>query len=484
MVTYGLLIELKPCIFLAYLSFPSSQTNNSTSFETLHEAPLAVTRYRRLIMAKNLQPSVVERLPVTPVIVPRAEHCISRKAISEAALNVLYRLKNAGYGAYLVGGGVRDLLLGRVPKDFDVATDARPEQVRELFRNCRLIGRRFRLAHVRYGSEIIEVATFRAGEQLQGDRVTEEGRILRDNVYGQLEDDVWRRDFTVNALYYDVRDFTVVDYVGGMKDIEAGRLRLIGEPQHRYREDPVRLLRAVRFAVKLGMRIDPETERPIKEMAPLLEEIPVARLFEEVLKLFLGGYAAQTFAALRHHELLQWLFPQLEHCLAGHDAASTDRLVMRALENTDERLAQSKPVTPAFLMAAFLWTPVRERSAHYISDGVPPMEALQLAADAVLSKQVATLAIPRRLTKITREIWSMQPRFERRTGKRAERLAAHPRFRAAYDFLLLRADSGEDVQELCQWWAQYHANAPQERGSVTNGEPRRARRPRRRRPRD
>ena len=434
-------------------------------------------------MSPKPKSSEVIPLPIAPVILPRSEHCISRKGISEGALKVLYRLNNAGYGAYLVGGGVRDLLLGRVPKDFDVATDARPEQVRELFRSCRLIGRRFRLAHVRVGGEIIEVATFRAGEHLLGDRVAEDGRILRDNIYGQLEDDVWRRDFTVNALYYNIRDYTVVDYVGGIQDIQAGRLRLIGEPQHRYREDPVRLLRAVRFAVKLGLRIDTASEQPITEMAPLLEEIPVARLFEEVLKLFLGGYAAQTFAALRHHELLQWLFPQLEQSLAQADAASTDRLVMQALVNTDVRLAEGKPVTPAFLMAAFLWTPVRGRCEDYIRDGVPTMEAMYLAADAVLSKQVATLAIPRRLTKITREIWSMQPRFERRTGKRAQRLAGHPRFRAAYDFLLLRREAGEDVHELCEWWAEYHAGAPQTRDS-TDAEPRRARRPRRRLPRN
>lgn len=435
-------------------------------------------------MSQDSKSSAVTSLPIAPVVLPRSEHCISRKGISEGALKVLYRLNNAGYGAYLVGGGVRDLLLGRIPKDFDIATDARPEQVRELFRSCRLIGRRFRLAHVRFGSEIIEVATFRAGEHLQGDRVTEEGRILRDNVYGRLEDDVWRRDFTVNALYYNINDYSVIDYVGGIKDIEAGRLRLIGEPEHRYREDPVRLLRAIRFAVKLGLRIDAETERPIKEMAPLLEEIPVARLFEEVLKLFLGGYAAQTFAALRHHELLQWLFPQLEAILSTDEATVTDRLVMQALENTDERLAAGKPVTPAFLMAAFLWTPVRQRCDRFIRDGVPTMEALQLAADAVLSKQVATLAIPRRLTKITREIWTMQPRFERRKGKRAQRLAGHPRFRAGYDFLLLRRDAGEDVHELCDWWAEYHAQAPQAGPTTTDGEQqRRARRPRRRHPR-
>ena len=252
----------------------------------------------------------VSRLKIKPTIIPRDQHRVSRDFISENALKVLYRLKNAGYKAYLVGGGVRDILLGREPKDFDVVTDARPEQIRELFRNCRLIGRRFRLAHVRFGEEIIEVSTFRAPHHIsdQGEGHVEEGRIIRDNVYGDIDDDVWRRDFTINALFYNIEDFSIVDYVGGVKDLEAGQVRVIGDPAQRYTEDPVRMLRAVRFATKLGLRIHPEAEAPMSQCAELLKDIPPARLFEEFLKLFMGGCALQTFESLRHYDWFQRIF--------------------------------------------------------------------------------------------------------------------------------------------------------------------------------
>ncbi|HEB98384.1 MAG TPA: polynucleotide adenylyltransferase PcnB, partial [Thiotrichales bacterium] len=269
-------------------------------------------------MARPIRQEFTDIDPQQPVIIPRAEHGISRSNISPNALKVLYRLRSAGYRACLVGGGVRDLLLGREPKDFDVATDARPEEVRKLFRNCRLVGRRFRLAHVVFGREVIEVATFRGRHDAaeEGETATsEEGRILRDNVYGTIEEDAWRRDFTVNALYYDIEDFSVRDYVGGMEDLRAGVLRLIGDPEARYREDPVRMLRAVRFAVKLGFRIEPATEAPIESLAHLLFEIPPARLFEEVLKLFQGGMALETFEMLRHYDLFGKLFPLTEEVL-------------------------------------------------------------------------------------------------------------------------------------------------------------------------
>ena len=391
-------------------------------------------------------------------IYARNEHCISRKMISPSALKVLYRLDGAGFRACLVGGGVRDLLLGREPKDFDVATDASPDQVRELFRNCRLIGRRFRLAHVRFGPEIIEVATFRAAHDEEANdhgEMSDEGRILRDNVYGDIEDDVWRRDFTVNGLYYDIHDFSVIDYVGGVEDLEKGVLRVIGDPELRYREDPVRMLRAVRFAVKLGFNLDEACARPLPQLAGLLDAISPARLFDEALKLFHGGYALQSFAALRHHHLFEHLFPLAEAALSHehHDFPAT--LIGRALDNTDVRIAQGRSVTPAFLLAALLWDALEERRQDLEAEGMEPAEALGLAADQVLAKQVARLAVPRRFTQITRDIWSMQPRLVELSPKRARRAFENPRFRAAYDFLKLRAEAGDDAADYASWWTDF-----------------------------
>lgn len=375
---------------------------------------------------------------------------------------MLYRLRSAGYQGYLVGGGVRDLLLGREPKDFDIATDAKPEEIRELFRNCRLIGRRFRLAHVRFRDEVIEVATFRAlheqgddADEESGEREMENGRILRDNVFGTIEEDAWRRDFTVNALFYNVDDFSVVDYVGGMTDLNDGVLRLIGDPEQRYREDPVRMLRAARFAAKLGFIIHPGTEAPIARLASLLLEIPPARLFEEVLKLFLGGCAVQTFEKLRHYGLFAHLFPQTERSLAHEEKGFPITFVARALENTDSRIAEGKPVTPAFLFAALLWEPVRERAAQLRAEGADEQVAMQQAADEVLARQIERVSIPRRFSVPMREIWQLQWRLARPGGKRAWRLAGHPRFRAGYDFLLLRAESGEIEPAMAEWWTRF-----------------------------
>ncbi|MGZ8193685.1 MAG: polynucleotide adenylyltransferase PcnB, partial [Methylobacter sp.] len=294
-------------------------------------------------------------------IYPRSEHNISRTQVSENALKVLYRLQKSGFDAYLVGGCVRDLLLGREPKDFDVATNADPEQIRKIFRNCRLIGRRFRLAHIHFGREVIEVATFRGAGEEQDDKqmLNKEGRLLRDNVYGTIEEDVWRRDFTVNALYYNIRDFSVVDYTGGMEDHRTGTLRLIGDPETRFREDPVRMLRAVRFAVKLGFKLHPDCEKSIPELAELLSNIPSARLYDETLKLFLSGYALQTFEMLRHYGLFKVLFPATESSLAIEENGFPKLLLIKALENSDNRIAEGKTVTAYFLLAAFLWEPVR-----------------------------------------------------------------------------------------------------------------------------
>jgi poly(A) polymerase len=397
-----------------------------------------------------------------PTIIPRSEHGITRANISPSALKVLYRLKDAGYQGCLVGGGVRDLLLGREPKDFDVATDAHPDEVRQLFRNCRLIGRRFRLAHVVFGREIIEVATFRGRQNGVEDdddsdaSVSDEGRILRDNVYGSIEEDAWRRDFSVNALYYDIADYSVRDYVGGMADLKAGVLRMIGDPEARYREDPVRMLRAARFAAKLGFRLDAATAAPIPRLAELLQDIAPSRIYEEVLKLFLSGEGVASFELLRQYNLFGQLFPHTEAALAREIDGHPQILISRALENTDRRIDEDKPVTPAFLFAALLWPPVQQRWKATAAD-MGDLAALQSAGGWIVSEQSGHTAIPKRFSLPMREIWQLQPRFEQTSGRAPARLVTHPRFRAAYDFLLLRGEAGEVDQTLCDWWTEFQA---------------------------
>ena len=394
-------------------------------------------------------------------IIPREEHNISRDNISDAALKVLYRLKNAGFAGYLVGGSVRDLLLGREPKDFDVVTDATPAQIRELFRNSRLIGRRFRLAHVHYGDEIVEVSTFRAPHHIDdSEGHVIDGRIIRDNVYGTIDDDVWRRDFTVNALFYNIADESVVDYVNGMHDIRSCCIRLIGDPRQRFVEDPVRLLRAVRFATKLGFRISRDTERHIPELASSLGGIAPARLFEECLKLFFNGYGLQTFEQLRHYHLFGELFPQTEEALTHQQGGFPYTFVANALRNTDNRLVENKPVTPGFLLAALLWLPMDRLARDHVAQGLSEMNAIMLAGDIVISRQTRSTSVPRRFTRMARDIWQMQPRLARHSNRRPHRLIENPRFRAAYDFLLLRAESGEAVTELADWWTQFQKDNP------------------------
>ncbi len=415
-----------------------------------------------------------------PKVYARAEHNISRTQVSENALKVLYRLKKAGFEAYLVGGCVRDLLLGREPKDFDVVTDAHPEQVRKVFRNCRLVGRRFRLAHVYFGREIIEVATFRgAGDEQNDSQIQndDEGRLLRDNVYGSIEEDVRRRDFTVNSLYYNIRDFSVIDYVGGMQDHAEGILRLIGDPETRFREDPVRMLRAVRFAVKLGFKIDPGCEKPLHELADLLYNIPAARLFDEVLKLFLSGGALQTFEMLRHYGLFQALFPAVERSLEVEEESFPRLFLVKALENSDTRIAEGKTVTAYFLFSAFLWDAVRTQAQAFIRVGVATNIAFQDAANAVISEQIKRIAFPRRITLAMREVWILQSRFEHRQGSRPFRLLSHPRFRAAYDFLLLRiATEGVDP-ELGEWWTKFQVADEDEQKTMLKASPKPRRKP-------
>lgn len=421
------------------------------------------------------------------MIIPRSEHSISRANISPNALKVLYHLNEAGHEAYLVGGSVRDLLLGREPKDFDVATSAHPDTVRALFRNSRLIGRRFRLAHVRYGREIVEVATFRAQHDAHGEggRVAEDGMLVRDNVYGTLEDDAWRRDFTINALYYDVRDFSVVDYTCGLQDLRDGVLRLIGEPEQRFHEDPVRMLRAVRFGAKLGFRLEDTMMQAMHALGVLLEAVPPARLFDEVLKLFQGGVALTTFELMRHYGLFGHLFPETERALATVDEGPEHNLLPRALGNTDARIAAGKPVTPAFLFAALMWPPVRHRVRELEADGASDLEALQEAGQVMVERQAQRVAFPRRFSAQSREIWAMQARLPRRGGKRPARLFEHPRFRAAYDFLLLRHAAGEEgLGELCDWWTKFQESdhADQQTLRPTSDTARsRHRRPRKRR---
>jgi len=381
---------------------------------------------------------------------------------------VVNRLTHAGYEAYLVGGCVRDMLLGRTPKDFDVATSAHPEQVEQLFRNCRLIGRRFRLAHIRFGREIVEVATFRGGHDNDGgDGHSEDGRIVRDNVFGKtLEEDAWRRDFTVNSLYFNVNEFAVLDFTGGMAHLKAGTLQLMGDPALRYREDPVRMLRAVRFAAKLGFSIHPDSAAPLLELGGLLEGVPAARLFEEILKLFMGGHAVQTFKLLRDYQLLSHLFPQTAASLQQNPAA--EALLLQALANTDARIAEDKPVTPAFLFAALLWEPVQQAAAQLQSQEMGEIQALQVASEMVVARQIRRTALPKRFSVPMREIWALQPRLRQRSGKRSLRLLAHPRFRAAYDFLLLRASAGEDLQELCDWWTELQGAETGEQQNMVN----------------
>ncbi|MDX2456859.1 MAG: polynucleotide adenylyltransferase PcnB [Gammaproteobacteria bacterium] len=416
-------------------------------------------------------------------VIPRSEHPVSRANISPNALKVLYRLKESGYQAHLVGGGVRDLLLGREPKDFDIATDAHPEDVRRLFRNCRLIGRRFRLAHVMFGREIIEVATFRALHEESGDKsvqhIDDEGRLVRDNVYGDIEGDAFRRDFTVNALYYNIADYSIIDYTGGMADIQAGLLRIIGDPDTRYREDPVRMLRVVRFATKLGFRLEAATEAPITRLAPLLGDIPPARLFDEMLKLFMGGEALANFEMLRHYGLFEQLFPMTEQSLS-REGNYFQALVSRGMANTDARIEQGKPVTPAFLFAVFLWQPVRERAAQLEAEGQHPVQTLQHAGSQIILEQAGVMATPRRFSLPMREIWMLQLRLENKSGRRSKRVLSHPRFRAAYDFLLLRAEAGEVSKDLADWWTDFQETNPQEQ-ATTSVRPRKRRRNRSRR---
>ncbi|MEO6171109.1 MAG: polynucleotide adenylyltransferase PcnB [Lysobacter sp.] len=389
-------------------------------------------------------------------VIPRDQHNVSRKDISPNALRVLYRLRDGGFSAYLVGGAVRDLLAGRQPKDFDIATSATPEEVKQLFRNCRLIGRRFRLAHVVFGREIIEVATFRANtDDGSGDRELHEGgRLLRDNVYGTIEDDAVRRDFTANALYYTIEDFSVRDYTGGFEDVQNRLMRLIGDPETRYREDPVRMLRAVRLAAKLGFEIEAATAEPIARLAPLLAESASARLFEECLKLFLSGNAVASFVGLEARGLLPALFPDTAAALKSNRSGALRNIVIDGLRGTDARVANDEPVSPAFLFALLLWPAYCHALIALQAQGVQPVDAQRRAADRVTVRQLSMVALPRRFSIPMQEIWLLQSRFSLRQGKRVSRMLAHPRFRAAFDFLSLRLAASDEHAADVEFWRE------------------------------
>ena len=414
-------------------------------------------------------------------VLPLAAHGIRRDQLDDCALKVCETLAQAGYKGYVVGGAVRDLLLGKTPKDFDVATDATPEDVRRLFRRSRIIGRRFQIVHVMCGRETIEVTTFRANGQKEAEdedeRPTDEhGRLLSDNVFGSMEDDAARRDFTINALYYDPAREEVHDYFGGVADCKKRVLRMIGDPETRFREDPVRMLRAARFAAKLDFHIDPATRKPVATLAPLLANIPRARIFDEALKLLLSGHALRGVHQLRAEGLHHGMLPLLDTIL---DDPTGERFITAALKTTDARIAQDKPASPAFLFGALLWPQVLQHWRALEAAGEKPQPALFAAMDEVLDAQRNQLAIPRRYDGMMKEIWALQPRFVQRGGQRPYRLLEHPRFRAAYDFLLLRAESGEVEAELGEWWTRFQDASDDERATMlkpdTGPKPRRRR---------
>ena len=385
-------------------------------------------------------------------VIPFKEHGVKREGISSAASRVTDGLQAAGFQAYVVGGAVRDLLLKRQPKDFDVATDATPEEVRRVFRRARIIGRRFRLVHVMFGDETVEVSTFRRMIDAVDAQTDDHGRLLRDNEFGDQEQDAARRDFTANALFFDPSTQEIFDFHHGYADVRANTLRMIGDPATRYREDPVRMLRAARFAAKLDFHIDPDTRKPVAELAPLLANIPRSRIFEEAVKLLMSGHALRAVHQLRAEGLHHGMLPMLDTIL---DDPQGKRFIEAGLHNTDQRIAQDKSTSPAFLFACLLWPQVARRWKELVAGGEKPIPALFTAMDVMLEIQREQLAIPRRHDGMIKEIWALQPRFEQRAGSRPFRLLEHPRFRAGYDFLLLRAESGEVAQELGDWWTEF-----------------------------
>ena len=410
-----------------------------------------------------------------PIELTRGQHPVSRQLISPNALKVLFRLNKGGFDAYLVGGGVRDILLGQKPKDFDIATNATPDEIKDLFRNCRLIGRRFRLAHIVFGREIIEVATFRGHHNSVNDKdkysiktskQNDDGMLLRDNIYGTIDEDAERRDFTINALYYSSKDFKILDFANGVNDIENKIIRLIGDPKTRYREDPVRMLRAIRFATKLDMVIADDTKNPITELAPLMANIPAARMFEEFLKMFISGKAVANYEQLRKYNLFKYFFPAVDQALnsssengSSENNEHLERFIVQAMTNTDSRINNEQRVTPAFLFAAMLWYSlqnyIKKINAHR---QLPPQDAFFAAISEIMPEQQRSISIPKRFQGVMKDIWILQDKLTRREGKKAFKTIQHPKFRAGYDFLLLRAEVEIDkphLAELAKWWTDF-----------------------------
>jgi poly(A) polymerase len=429
--------------------------------------------------------------PVSPELleqysVPRNLHHVSKTDINPNALQVINQLKHHGYQAYLVGGSVRDLLLRKAPKDFDVATNATPQQIRRLFRNARIIGRRFKLVHITFYRDIIEVSTFRSNEPDEQMLTNDSGMVIRDNVYGTLEQDSWRRDFTINSLYYNISDGSIVDYTGGFKDIQGKMIHVIGDPSIRYQEDPVRMLRAIRFAAKLHFNIAENSSKPIMDLGHLIQQVSNARLFDEVTKLWQCQEAKKVHELLTHYDIFKYLFPYT------YDAMQQDehiqKFIENALENTDARMKEQKPTTPAFLFAVLLWYPMKNLAIQLQEEqGIHPLEALEHAMGRILNQQCKIISIPRRFTQIIREIWLLQFRFNKRVGLKPMQLMSHARFRAAYDFLLLRAIAGDESVELAEWWTKFQDCDDQAREEMvstinTSTKPKRRRRKKAKKP--
>lgn len=393
-------------------------------------------------------------------VIPVSQHHIQREKLSYAVKKVTFGLQKAGFSAYVVGGAVRDLLSGVSPKDFDVVTDATPEEVRKVFRRSRIIGRRFRIVHVMFGNETIEVTTFRGGAVAEQ---SDSGRIMRDNTFGSCEEDVMRRDFTVNALLYNPADETIIDYLDGVKDLKARQLVMIGKPADRYKEDPVRILRAIRLSAKLNMQIAEATRKPIREMSVLLENEPPARLFDELLKLLLSGHAYDCLRLLIDEGVCHYAFPFLNVVFS---VPESEQFVQLALQSTDQRVNEGKHVSVGFLLAALLWYPVLQHWRVHQSGGDKPVHALILAIGEVEAQENKHVIIPRRFATTMKEIWSLQPRFQMRTAQRAQRLLEQPKFRAAYDFLALRAKVGEVPFPLVTWWESFQDATEDEREAL------------------
>jgi len=412
--------------------------------------------FDRILSKTNKQKSLLHGHGLVPKKFLKRAHQINPELLSKNAVKVTHVLQEAGFNAYIVGGAVRDLLLGIAPKDFDVATNATPDQVQKLFRRSRLIGRRFQIVHVTfYGKdrpEIIEVSTFRAHVQAEDAHVAANGRILRDNVWGSQGEDATRRDFTINAMYYDPQTETVLDYHGGMQDIEARTLRMIGEPSQRYREDPVRMLRAIRFAAKTGFQIQTETLAPLEKLGDLIQDVPSSRLFDEILKLLMSGHAWASLQGLKDVGLHQKILPLIDAILENEGRSI---FVKKSLDNTDLRVHEGKPVSPGFLFASLLWHDVQDAWAHYENDGMQSVPALHAAIDEVFESQKNFLGMQRRHEADMREIWTMQPRLEKRVGRYPFRLIDSSKFKAGYDFLLLRCETGEISNEIGQWWTDF-----------------------------